>query len=261
MSISDLGKNLSDYLAQAQENVTKTSKLSRKPDIYLTYGGGMSLCCIASEYNISHGINSSIEKQKCPKHRAEFIDNEYTKPYNHQKHLEVVHRQAPKYATVRDIIPESICKETGIVYYEAEQILEWAEELKQYAENVIVIPKHQDYLKVIPNHFIIGFPVPSGYGLQGEERLPIAPEEYRGRKLHLLGGSWARQLSYLYLFGDNVVSIDNNYIVKLAMLRQFVDPAGKTHTLDLPFELKRALHVSFSISCSSIETALDKIIQ
>lgn len=219
----------------------------------------MSLCCIAHEYGLLHGINSGIEKQKCPKHDALFIDNEFTKPYNHEKHVDVIKRHRPKYATVRDIMPPEMCGRLGVQYYPPEQVIDWAWELKEYANEVIIIPKTLEYLGQVPEEFMIGYPMPSGY-IQGEELLP--PEAYNGKRLHLLGGSWARQLSYLYFFGDDVVSMDGNYIAKIGMLRQFVDPAGQVHSLNevVKFQLNNALHIAFSISCSSIQTALNALL-
>jgi hypothetical protein len=260
--LNSLGNNLLGRIKPGRGE-QQIKRLTRPPDMYFTYGGGMSLCCIAHEYGLLHGINSGIERQKCPKHHAGFVDNEYTKPYVHEKHLAVVKRQKPKYATVRDMMPRDMCAKTYLVYHEPQKILEWAEELREYAQHVIVIPKRLDYLEMIPEHFIVGFPMPSGYGAAAEEQIPIPPEAYKGRKIHLLGGSWARQLSYLYFFGDDVVSLDGNYIAKIAQMRQFVDPSGQTHDLGeaINFELRRALHVAFTMSCASIATGMDRICQ
>jgi hypothetical protein len=42
---------------------------------------------------------------------------------------------------------------------------------------------------------------------------------FANRRVHLLGGSWKKQLEHLAALGDAVVSIDNNYIQRMA--RQF----------------------------------------
>lgn len=258
--LSALGKSLESCVS-FDKKPSRTSRISRVPQYIFTYGNGMGLCCIAHEYGLLHGINSNMEQRKCIKHHVSFIDNEYTKPYNHALHSAVVARQKPKYATVRDIMPPEMCAKMGVQFYEPEQIFDWARELKEHAQNVILIPKSQEYLDKTPGEFMIGFPMPSGYGGEGEAYLPIAPESYRGRRLHLLGGSWARQLSYWYFFGDDVVSMDGNYIAKIAMMRQLVDPAGQVRSLSshIPYQLDNALHVCFALSCSAIHTALSAV--
>lgn len=159
------------------------------------------------------------------------------------------------------MMPKDMCLATGITYYEPAQILDWAEELREFAEHVIVIPKSPKYMSLIPDYFVLGLPSPTSYGAENEIHQPVPPEAYQGRKIHILGGSWARQLSYLYFYGDDIVSMDSNYIAKIAMLRQFIDPAGQVHDLKevIHFELSQALHIAFSISCSSIHTALNKL--
>lgn len=81
----------------------------------------------------------------CP--RAMFVDNEFKK-YNHQKHVSAVKELKPKYATVRDAMTIEQCKQARIDYYPLEQILNWAEELSEYAENVIVIPIRLPNVKI-----------------------------------------------------------------------------------------------------------------
>lgn len=239
----------------------KTGKITRAPDYIFTYGDGMGLCCIAAEYDLLHGINSNMENRKCPRHAIFFVDNEYTKPHNHAKHLAVVARQKPRYATVRDIMPRRMCERMAVEFYEPEQIIEWGYELKEHAENVILIGKSAEYLEKIPADFMVGFPMPSGYGGKEEEELLIPPEAYRGRRIHLLGGSWARQLSYWYFFGDDIVSMDGNYIAKIAMMRQFSDPAGQIRSLGehIPYQLDSVLHVCFALSCSAIRTGINAV--
>jgi len=255
-----LGKDLSAS-AQFGEGTERTKRITHKPDYFFTYGSGMGLCCIAAEYGIQHGINSGMEGKKCIKHHAGFVDNEYTKPYNHAQHKAVIERQKPTYATVRDIMPENLCLSMGVQFYEPQQIIDWGYELKEHAHEIILIPKSLEYLELIPDDFMIGFPMPSGYGGDEEEDLTIPPEAYRGRRLHLLGGSWARQLSYWYYFGDDVVSMDGNYIAKIAMMRQFVDPAGQVRSLGehIPYQLDNVLHVVFALSCSAIATGLTQV--
>ena len=60
-----------------------------------------------------------------------------------------------------------------------------------------------------------------------------------GRRVHLLGGSWKKQLAYMKALGDDVVSLDNNYILKMAKYAQFVYPDGETGSLDKDLNMGR----------------------
>lgn len=160
-----------------------------------------------------------------PKHKVQFVDNEF-KFYDHDHHLEVVRHFRPKYATVRDVMTPEQCQEAGIEYYPLETILEWAEELEQYATNVIVIPKY-DCLDQIPDRYMLGYSVPSSYG-----GTPLPVEMFKGRRVHLLGGSWKAQLAHMAVLGDDVVSLDNNHISVIAnQWGQFCDKDGSTRQM------------------------------
>lgn len=149
-----------------------------------------------------------------------FVDCLY-EAYDHDVHRDVVARFKPKYATVRDIMTRSQCNEAGIAFFEFDQIIEWAEELREYAQNVILIPKY-DCIDRIPDHFMLGYSVPSSHG-----STPLPVEMFRGRRVHLLGGGWKTQLAYLAELGDDVVSLDNNYVNKLSRFGLFVNPDGE----------------------------------
>jgi hypothetical protein len=92
-----------------------------------------------------------------------------------------------------------------------DDILQQADELSAYAENVIVIPK-VDVIGSIPERFMLGYSVPSSYG-----GTPVSPTRFEGRRVHLLGGSWTIQKRYLRALGDSVVSLDNNSLFVAAM--------------------------------------------
>lgn len=257
-----IGQQMNGFMRASENGLSRGRLLTKRPDYTFTYSNGMSLCCIAAEYGMLHGFNSNMPR-KCPKHDVAFIDNEYSKPYNHAKHLACVAEFKPKYATVRDIMPPEMCKGMGVQYYEPQQILDWAEELSEHAENVIIIPKHDDYFELIPSQYIVGFPTPSDYGGANEADAACSIESYLAcERLHILGGSWAKQLSYLYHFGNAVVSIDGNSIARSAQIRQYTDPAGQMHSLNeaIHYELDNALHVCFTLSCSAIQTSFNKLI-
>jgi len=194
--------------------------------------GGDSTCCMAIRAGFLYGIQSGRNVKVCPYcgkmkgHDVEFIDNEF-KNYDHTVHLDVVAQYAPKYATVRDMMTRAQCEEAGIEYCDPEAILVWAEQVARFARHTIVIPKHPDYLEMIPDKYVIGYSIPSQYAGS-----PFPIEVLRGRKIHLLGGSWEKQLACIESLQDDIVSLDNNHINLMARYGQFVAPDGTTIALD-----------------------------
>jgi hypothetical protein len=142
-------------------------------------------------------------------HAPVFVDNPYER-YDHETHLSEVKKYHPRYATVRDIMTQEQCAEADIEYFSFEQILDWGEELREYTDNVILIPKY-DVLGKIPDHFMLGYSIPTSYG-----GTPIDIKRFDGRRVHLLGGSPNKQIAYLSQIPDSVVSLDNNYLSKIA---------------------------------------------
>lgn len=191
------------------------------------------LCCLAIKSGWLYGFQSgSPSRMRYPcfsvghveKHDICFIDNSYTE-YDHALHLETVQKWKPKYATVRDVMSREQCTEAGIDYYPLEQILDWAAELSQYAENVIVIPKY-DCMDQIPGQYMLGYSIPTTHG-----GTPLPTELFKGRRVHLLGGSFNRQLQYYHLLAEEVVSLDNNYVQKTAQYGQVWMPDGTNRSL------------------------------
>jgi hypothetical protein len=124
------------------------------------------------------------------------IDNEWGDAYRHEQHLEMVKRNKPLIATVKDI--EAI--------NQLPTALKQARELAQYCGRAILIPKVKSWL---PDKYWLGYSIPTGHG--GTD---IECGWFGDRLVHLLGGSpddqavAAKQL--------NVVSLDANYAMRLA---------------------------------------------
>lgn len=202
-------------------------------------------------------IHGSADKPETWQHAFDltFIDNDYHH-YEHAKHLEAVARFKPKYATVRDVMTKTQCKEAGIPYFTLDQILQWAEELNQHAENVIVIPKY-DCIADIPDKHVLGYSVPTSHG-----GTPLSTELFKGHRVHLLGGSWKAQLQHMAALGDDVVSIDNNYIQKMAQYGTFCYPDGSsgslTEDLGLP-ALVNPLYVALAITLGGIAAKVNEL--
>ena len=200
-------------------------------DVIYTLQMADCTCCLAVQAGLKYGINSA-HYRLCPytyeltgRHEVAFIDNEYSK-YDHAVHLAVVEKFRPRYATVRDIMTPNQCAAAGIEYYPLEQVLDWAEELSAHAQNVIVIPKY-DCVDRIPAKFMLGYSVPTSHG-----GTPLSVDVFRGRRVHLLGGSWKAQLAHMAALGDDVVSVDNNSIELVASrFGQYCDPQGNTQAI------------------------------
>jgi hypothetical protein len=193
-------------------------------------------------------------------HQVTFVDNDYL-AYDHARHLRDVQAYRPRYATVRDIMDPAQCAAAGVAYFPLEQILDWAAELSAYAERVIVIPKY-DCLDRLPASYVLGYSIPSSHG-----GTFLPPEAFRGRPVHLLGGSWKSQLNYLSFLGEDVVSFDSNYIEKIAAWAQWMDPDGNAHTLadsPLPFlhdsrtPYYLCLVLSFASMASKVRSLVDE---
>ena len=200
-------------------------------DVIYTLQMADCTCCLAVQAGLKYGINSA-HYRLCPytyeltgRHEVAFIDNEYSK-YDHAVHLAVVGKFRPRYATVRDIMTPNQCAAAGIEYYPLEQVLDWAEELSAHAQNVIVIPKY-DCVDRIPAKFMLGYSVPTSHG-----GTPLSVDVFRGRRVHLLGGSWKAQLAHMAALGDDVVSVDNNSVELVASrFGQYCDPQGNTQAI------------------------------
>jgi hypothetical protein len=183
-----------------------------------------------------------------------FIDNEWH-DYDHPKHLDFVAAFRPKYATVRDVMTRQQCRDAGVTYYPLDKVLAMAADVADHAENVIIIPKF-DCIADIPDHHMLGYSVPSSYGAT-----PLPAERFKGRRVHLLGGPWRAQRTYLTLLGEDVVSLDFNHVLFEAKFGGFALPDGGRG------EVNRDLHqyptngglVSLALSLGNIGRAIHDI--
>lgn len=174
-------------------------------------------CCMAVNCGWFYGYQSMeipCKGQRGAKtsHDPIFIDNSYTR-YDHEKHRQIVMDERPKYATVRDVMTPKQCAEAGIRYYPPRQIKKWADDLSQYADNVIIVPKHKKAMDLFPpDKYMVGYSIPSSYG-----GCPIPITHFKDYRIHLLGGSPSMQIAYFGEMPDNVVSLDNNSLHKMAV--------------------------------------------
>jgi hypothetical protein len=238
----------------------KPKKINRRNfdfDFIYTDSSSKGLCCMAIQAGLKYGIQSGYKgcvrvDEFSGRHKVVFVDCDYKK-YNHKKHLKSIKEFKPKYATVRDIMSKNQCEEAGIEYFPLSQILNYAHELNDYAENVILIPK-MDVIDRIPKEFMLGYSIPTSHG--GTE-LPI--ESFEDFKVHLLGGSWKKQLWHIERY-SNVVSCDNNMVNKRAIYGNFVYPDGKLGNLtDFDLEPVNHWHVAVVLSFGNIARKLSEV--
>jgi hypothetical protein len=124
-----------------------------------------------------------------------FIDIDW-KHYDFQRHIDAVKATRPLLTVARDVEH----------YSELRQVLRQAEQLAKHAEHVVVVPKDRrlvPLLKTIASHFILGYSVPTKYGLT-----TIPPASFDGWPVHLLGGRPDSQRELARAL--NVVSVDCN---------------------------------------------------
>jgi len=222
----------------------------------------LGLCCVAVASGLKYGKQSG--KEVCgnfhvhARHTLTFLDNDWHN-YRHDQHVAETSQFRPKYVTTRDLVTREQAKRFGIEYQSIEQTIEQADELAQYAENVILIPKY-DCVDELPDRFMLGYSIPTSHG-----GTPLAIERFAGRRVHLLGGSWKKQMSYLAAMKDDVVSIDNNYLSSDARWGAFTYPDGRTATVnDLgitnePYKHHCPLFIASIISINSIASAMKLI--
>lgn len=191
--------------------------------------GAIGNCCLAVRAGWTYGTNSKYAACRLAEHwkmhHPMFVDNEYH-DYDHARHVEVVSHWHPKYATVKDVMTEEQCIAAGIDFAPFEQIIEWADELREHADNVILIPKYPEAIEQIPEHFMLGYSIPTSHG-----GTPIPTERFKGRKVHLLGGTPLTQLNYWHKLADDVVSIDNNSLILTSRMGMVYDEHGDHHKL------------------------------
>mgnify|MGYP000072444113 CR=1 FL=1 len=236
--IAELDTPLSLSINQAPDTDTPQFKRELPIDLIFSFAPQVTMSFVAKEFGWLSGVISkdSVRYVDSPKaeeylsrwawhHKIEFIDNEW-KGYDHDKHIRAVEFFKPKYATTRDIMSSDQCRENKVEYLTFDKIMEYAEEVDKHATHTIVIPKY-DCIDKIPEKYVLGFSVPTSYG--GTE---VHHEKFKGRPIHLLGGSWKLQLKYLEYFGDDVISLDTNYIFLLAEYGSYVKENGDITSLD-----------------------------
>jgi hypothetical protein len=134
--------------------------------------------------------------------KISFVDIDYRNP-DFERHLAVVGRLQPRYATVPDL-SEHYVSESDI-----ERALRQAEQLKNVCALPLIVPKLAGQVPLIPKEWALAYSVRTTYGganyffWEEEVRQGLA-----GRRIHLLGGSPQEQIQ-IYLHVADFVHISS----------------------------------------------------
>ncbi len=260
-----MDKTLFD-ISQYEKPKPKKKKARRRDlplDFIFTDNVSRNLCCMAVQAGLKYGAQSGgeriCENHKEKWHELTFLDLDF-KNYNHEVHIAKVKQYKPKYSIVRDIMTKEQCATLDIQWFSSEQIMDWAEEIDEYAENTVLVPKYPEAFEKIPDKFMLGILMGSGYSKTN----PLPLELYVGRKCHILGGSWKRQIAKIEeceVENVNVVSLDNNNLSKIATYGTFNYPDGTTgKVVDLGFDsLTNHWHVACVISFGNIAAKINEM--
>jgi len=211
-----------------------------KIDLIYCAGGNRQFAEIAINEGFKYGSMMPFTVYFAPY----FCDQNWKNP-NRQSYLAALAKHKPHMATVLD------WERMG----QLPEILAWAEEAAMHVNVVVIIPKVQNGVNLIP-HVIGGKPVRLGYSIPssyGGTALPYA--DFIGWPVHLLGGSPEKQLRLTkYL---NVSSVDCNYHMGMATKFNKFWLGGKWVRLETMagFISKDAPYRAFEISCKNMVKA------
>jgi hypothetical protein len=184
-------------------------------------------------------------------HPIVFADQDWKQP-NREAYMRALAEHQPRMATVLDLEqPEQL-----------PEVLSWAEEAAQWAQQVLIIPKYSGAIDSLPRRIgraevVLAYSVPTAFG---GTSVPLW--EFTGWPVHLLGGSPHRQMELsCYL---NVVSADGNMANKMAQRGRFwceeKGPKGHWRNLrEIGVNLPRDNNLeAFRRSCENIAAAWRK---
>lgn len=175
-------------------------------DLIYCAGGNRRLSQIAWEEGWQLGKRSDASSLDLPQ---VFIDIRYKNP-NWERHLDAVKTHKPRYATITDLSDKEVLDS------DIKRALVQHDQLVEYCEVPLIIPKLSGQLALLPSNIAIGYSVPTSYG---GALYPLWEPGLAGRRIHLLGGSPKMQMeAFRYLSASGVVtSLDCNYAQKIAV--------------------------------------------
>lgn len=162
------------------------------PHLIYCAAWGRRFARIAVEAGLEYGCRSDQTPREAP---VVFVDLNWRQP-NLERHLAFCREHRPRLAVVPDLVERAALPAT----------LRYAEQLAQYATQVIIVPKIPGVLEALPHEpwVVLGYSVPTKYG--GADSVFLW--EWSGWPVHLLGGSpMAQRMAANYC---QVVSLDGN---------------------------------------------------
>lgn len=168
-------------------------------DVKIIYSGGGNR--LAAKITESIGILQGAQLPDVIYSKSLYFADQDWKNPNKELYLESLKEHKPAMATVLDLEkPDQL-----------EEVLDWASDVSQYCNDIIVIPKFRGSINLIPEiingkRVVLGYSVPTKFG---GTKVPFG--EFGNRPVHLLGGQPHVQIMLLDKL--NVVSLDNNYIM------------------------------------------------
>jgi len=161
-----------------------------------------------SDIALSAGFELGAQVPCTVYHDLYFCDQDWKNP-NRIAYMSALAKYKPHMATVLDWERQDQLKE----------VLDWAEDAAQYADNILIVPKVQRGISQLPRSIggkpiILAYSVPTKFG-----GTKLSPNQFAGWPVHLLGGSPHIQMRLYNLWFRSiadVVSVDGNMSNKMA---------------------------------------------
>lgn len=167
-------------------------EIPETPDLITT--GRPDLTEVAESYGWLRGSRlDDVRRYEKLDVSLDFIDLHWEEP-DFDGLLAATMRHRPKYVVAGDYDGENY-----------ETINKRADQLRPYAENVIVVPHEPGEVGRVPEWCVVGYSTPSGYA--GTDA-PVW--EYYGRDVHILGGNVTQMRELYGYLKDEIVSFDCN---------------------------------------------------
>lgn len=156
--------------------------------------GRPDLTQYAEQYGWLTGTRlDDIERYERQGRTLQFIDVHWVNP-DRDRLLGKCMKHRPKYVVAGDYDGSNY----GVIN-------DFAEQLRQFAENVIVVPHEPGEVEYVPEWAIVGYSTPTAY-----EGTDAPVWEYYGRDIHVLGGTMNNIKIVVEHLRDDIVSIDTN---------------------------------------------------
>ena len=167
-----------------------------------------------------------------------FADQDFKLP-NRERYINAVRKEKPNMATVLDLDnPDKF-----------NEVMDWAEEIAEHVQDIIIIPKCDDVIRKIPyqiygKRVVLGYSVPTSYG-----RSAIPIDCFNGREVHLLGGSPMTQMDiFVKASGLKIISADGNYLSYISKFGAYLDRFGRQRYITKECD---AIYTAFKLSCEN----------